>query len=65
MNNRKPVYVDNRNRVISIANGLWQVQCHSGTAGTRAHDPWQNVSGPYATRLEAVNAIGNPLREGE
>lgn len=46
-------------RLISVTNGLWQPQKHDGTAGTREHDPWQNIGGPLP--LDEAKAVLNTL----
>lgn len=52
---RKPIYAknDSQQRVISVPNGLWQVQKRGNAKGSKTFDPWENVglAGSLASRL--------------
>ena len=51
---RQPIYDkdNNKMRIISVANGLWQFQQFSGQKGTREHDPWRSIN--RATDLQTA-----------
>jgi|HubBroStandDraft_6_1064221.scaffolds.fasta_scaffold00175_47 hypothetical protein len=45
--NREPIYAkDERYRVVSVHNGLWQAQSQVIEHGTRERDNWQNIKRP-------------------
>lgn len=56
--NRKPIYSkDQQSRVVSVANGQWQLQGHWNLPGTATFDPWFKRGAP-CTRDEALKAMG-------
>jgi len=63
---RKPQYTKNREwRIVSVPNGLWQLQKTDGSAGTKTHDPWQGIS-PALELTEAQALLGSkqPVKGG-
>ena len=65
MDNRKPILSDDRKfRIISVPNGLWQVQTRTAEHGTRTQDCWQNLqrrSGDLHGAKRAMIAAGGTL----
>lgn len=58
---RAPVYSkDRQSRVISVANGLWQLQSHNGDKGTATYDPWYKRGVP--SDLETVLIALGPTK---
>jgi len=58
---RQPQYTQDRKfRIISLPNGLWQLQRDSEAQGTRTSDPWEKRS--HAVSLDEVKAL---LRSNE
>lgn len=64
--NRTPVYIKqtgglaDMRRIISVPNGLWVLQRHSGEKShSNKHDPWLNERRPadFATALSQLKAF--------
>ena len=46
-NDRKPIYFkDQTHRVVSVPNGLWQLEGNSGNKATREASPWFKRGAP-------------------
>lgn len=56
MNNRTAIYSkDRQSRVISVANGQWQLQGCSGMTGGKALDPWFKRGEPCDRDIAIMN----------
>lgn len=53
---RTPLYNKSKtHRIISLANGQWQLQEHNGHKGTKTSDPWVKAS--QAGSLREIHAM--------